>query len=199
MLACCCTKRAKAVGMFTNILNVAGDFHQKQIIAVVGQPSSGRTSICKHLVKEHRFELLSLKQPVYDAITCLGVQNNDLLDVEADSMEIPCERLGEQITAKEMADFAEYGFKEMFGDDFLLHNAQRRIQRLKNAKIVIDDLDSDKEALFFKSKFGAHILKVTRPTFDIHGYPKIECFDCNIINDQTLAVLKATVDNVYFS
>lgn len=219
MLAACCTVRNKF------LLKVAPT---KRIVAVIGHPLSGKTTVADFISKECGFTLLSLKKPIRDAMASLGIEEetrikkhrsclglhvtgsdpvlkkqsvSDFQLLTDDSNSDYANGDGVQTSLidtpnyafhtdfRGLTDFAEFGFKEMFGNDVLLHKIKKQIEKSTDDDIVIDDLTNDHEAEFMKRNFRAYILKITRPGFESSN-SSIKVFDHHLVNNKSLKQLK---------
>lgn len=209
----CCTRRTKV------LLKIAPS---KRIVALVGAPLSGRSTVAKCMQK-HGFEIVSARKPIAEAMACLGIepeQHDDfkieaqkpwsfrgsqqfLTMLEGSSSEENLSSLADvpmakyHATFRDLSTFAEFGFKEMFGDDVLLQRLKKKIDESSHNDIVIDDLESDKETEFCKRHFNAYILKISRPLVDVRDFPEIKRFDHHMVNSKSLKELKTQVKNLF--
>ena len=191
----CCVGRLKEKVSHMQLVTVP----TKQIIAVVGHPFTGKSTLCEHLKKHYGYKIISLKKPVYDALDTLGLQDMfvDSLKNSSSVTDSDETSLLLHATLRDLAEFSELGFKEMFGDDFLLHTAKKKIEKMKATKIVVDDLSCDQDTDFFKRTFDAYIIKVSRPVYEPQSFHKIVKFDHCLENNRTLNDLTKSLDTLF--
>lgn len=172
------------------------------LIGVTGRAGEGKTSIAKHLEKNHGFSILSFSTHLKRAVAPLfDIPMVNLLDPKLKEQIIP--RWGK--TAREILQiFASGCMRNHFDQDFWVKKLESDFINNSHKHVVIDDVRFKNEIDFIFKWGNGHLIHVTRPDnpYQIDqnhiseqaaysGYPIIE-----IVNDTTLKELGNKVDDL---
>jgi MoxR-like ATPase len=138
------------------------------MVCFIGNTGVGKTTVAKYLSATQGFTVLGLRDP-------LVMPRSDVLG------------------------YSEIAFKHLFGQRVLYEMLNATLwSRCDCDSVVIDDLCTDEEALYFKFEYKATIIHITRPGIPSFKNENVLYADYVLENRGTIEDLLLKFDAIYF-
>lgn len=169
------------------------------LIGIIGGKGQGKSTIARHLWRDHGFAVVKFADPLKDMLTAIGLRLDEL---EGDLKETPCALLCGKTPRFAMQTLGTEWGRDQIDPRFweaLWRDATRRTFSY-GLDVVTDDVRFPNEMQAVRD-LGGHLLRVVRPgarTDDSHASEAIAVpADWEVptfINDETIAGLTQRVD-----
>ena len=149
--------------------SVRGSIRYKpKMVCLIGNTGVGKTTVAKYLSLTQGFTVLGLRDP-------LVLSRSDVLG------------------------YSEMAFKHLFGQRVLFEILNATLwNRYECDSVVIDDLRTDEEALYFKFEYKATIIHITRPGIPCFKNETVLYADYVLENKGTIEDLLIKFEKIYF-
>jgi hypothetical protein len=166
---------------------------QKLIIALTGEPASGKIAIAKHLIEKHGFARVRMMEPVHRMLEAGFALGDE--DFEGDAKNAPLKDFGGLTpTALKSALGYDWGRRSVHSDVWA-NQYPRFVREVAGDRIVTDDIRFANEIVKAR-ELGAVVIRIDRPSISEGRSQRDLPFDRNLVNDDTLEALFAKADEL---
>jgi hypothetical protein len=166
---------------------------KKLIIALIGEPASGKIAIAKHFIEHHGFARVRMMEPVHRMLEAgFGLGDEDF---EGDAKSQPLKDFG-GLTATALKSALGYDWgRRSIHSDVWANQYPRIVNELPAARVVTDDIRFANEIVKAREE-GAVIVRIDRPSIPEGRSQRDLPHDYVITNDKTLEDLFVSANSL---